>query len=867
MAQLVVREGKNPGFSLDLPDEGKVTMGRRSSNDLQVLDEKASRVHAEVYRQGGSWFVRDLKSRNGLKINDRDIENEVEIQFGDRIVIGDTSIELVDESAFESIDFEIPGYDLQEKIGEGAMGSVYRARQVSMDRVVALKVLNEKYNNDNTFIDRFIREARSAGRLNHPNVIHVHDVNKAGGRHYFSMEFVDGRSISQMLRVGKLDVDKSLDIALQSAKALEFAHENQIIHRDVKPDNIMLSSDGIVKLADLGIAKSFDEGQASGAKRVFGTPHYMAPEQALGKAIDARVDIYALGATLYHLFTGETPFKGENATEVLKAHIQDSLRPVRELSPEVPESAVRIVERMMAKAPEKRYESMTSLIEDIESVVRDREVEIEPLEEGASSILPSVKTKADARKKGEAKAPRKSRGDSDSAPGLSTPVKIGVVAGILVLAGAVFAVIVIVLGSPPENGDDPDNGGVGNGGVVAPEGDTAATLLQKGMDLEAQDDLDGALAVYNDLVGLFEDSPEADQAARRAEAILVKKAMGAEAAPADDLKAADDFANASPDDLAGQRARYAKVAADHPGTDEATTAQTKVTDIDSRLAAQTEEKARDAYRDAKRLSDDRYLRSQLDAAVVPLEAFVARYSTSAMATTAKARIAQIKKRASDLFADAKSDANRFAARSKYGQAITRLERFVSEVGSKEHQGKATLLKGDIDKKAGEDFAERAKDPNAKAASFRFDDAISSFRSLQNTFRGTKWQAFAKARGKAVEGQKMLHADVIKRINEAKAKKAYKELPWRLKSFPRQKFFVTEASESSVTLMGGRNASNLTIAQPKRWNSLDPKQLYQIIMLYYPTPTPKEDLWLAYFCQDHDLTDEADAHFDKAEAEE
>src|SRR5262249_50837571 len=145
-----------------------------------------------------------------------------------------------------------------------------------------------------------------------------------------SMEFVDGNSVKELLRInGKLDPTLSLDIVLQTAKALEFAHENRVIHRDIKPDNIMLNKEEVVKIADLGIAKSFEEqplpGGAKSDRRVMGTPHYMAPEQALGKEIDHRVDIYALGATFYHMLTGTTPFTGSTAHEVIKAHIQESL--------------------------------------------------------------------------------------------------------------------------------------------------------------------------------------------------------------------------------------------------------------------------------------------------------------------------------------------------------------------------------------------------------------------------------------------------------------------------------------------------------------------------------------------------------------
>src|SRR6185436_17996512 len=187
----------------------------------------------------------------------------------------------------------------------------------------------------------------------------VHDISRANGRHYFSMEFIDGPSVKETLKLEKkLDVNRALDIALQAAKALEFAHENRIVHRDIKPDNIMITREGIVKIADLGIAKTFEEAAPSAKehRRIMGTP------------IDHRVDIYSLGATFYHTVTGSTPFTGSTAHEVLKAHIQESLPPIQDLNPSIPDPVCFVIERMMAKLPEKRYANMSKVIEDIERV-------------------------------------------------------------------------------------------------------------------------------------------------------------------------------------------------------------------------------------------------------------------------------------------------------------------------------------------------------------------------------------------------------------------------------------------------------------------------------------------------------------------
>lgn len=248
------------------------------------------------------------------------------------------------------------------------MGVVYKATQKSMARVVALKILSPKYASRQRFVDQFIREARAAGQLNHPNIIQVHDVATENDIHYFSMEYVDGPTCMQLLRAnGAFPVPEALEIARQVAKALEYAHDHRLIHQDIKPDNIMIGANNTVKLADLGISKTFDEAeqQDDGPKRVMGTPHYMAPEAALGKKIDHRVDLYSLGATVYHLLTGKTPYTGTSATEVLKAQVMDPLPAIQDINREVPDDVCALVERLMAKKPGDRYQKAAEVADEI----------------------------------------------------------------------------------------------------------------------------------------------------------------------------------------------------------------------------------------------------------------------------------------------------------------------------------------------------------------------------------------------------------------------------------------------------------------------------------------------------------------------
>jgi len=403
MLKLVVREGVDAGKQYSFPDgKDRIVLGRQGSCEVPVLDSKASRSHAEIYREGSRFLIRDLKSRNGTLVNDKRIQLDEEIKPGDRIRIGDTVVEFVGESADQPAEtrsetrsetkidaqaaISIPGYEILERIGEGPMDVVYRARQVSMDRLVSLRVLNEKYSKDEEFVRRFQREAQAAAKLSHQNVVHVLDAGRSGDVHYVSLEYIDGETVDKLLqRGGRIAVDKALKIVIQVAKALRYAHENGMVHRDVKPENIVVAADGTAKLAGVGLAKAFDE-SGSGKQKLFGTPHYMAPEQALGKAVDARTDIYSLGATFYHMLTGRTPFQGSTVVEVLRAHVESALSPIQEAAPEVPDSVAFIVERMMAKAPEKRYPSAEKLLAELEKVAADSSALVEPLEPGESSI-------------------------------------------------------------------------------------------------------------------------------------------------------------------------------------------------------------------------------------------------------------------------------------------------------------------------------------------------------------------------------------------------------------------------------------------------------------------------------------------------
>lgn len=263
---------------------------------------------------------------------------------------------------------QIAGYKILTKIGHGATGSIYKALQISMDRIVAVKVLSPRYAQNEKFRDRFLKEARAVAQLNHPNIIQGIDVGESNGLHYFTMEFVDGPNVGDILKKnGAMEERKALNIVSQVARALQHAHSHGIIHRDVKPDNILLTRESVPKLCDLGLVKSMNDapGAAPTVQRV-GTPHYISPEQARGESqVDHRSDIYSLGATLFHMIVGETAYPGDDAGQVMGKHLHQPVPSPRQRNRLVSAGMDRAIMKMMAKRREERYQSYDDVLKDL----------------------------------------------------------------------------------------------------------------------------------------------------------------------------------------------------------------------------------------------------------------------------------------------------------------------------------------------------------------------------------------------------------------------------------------------------------------------------------------------------------------------
>ncbi len=263
-------------------------------------------------------------------------------------------------------------YEIIELIGRGGMAYVYKAKDRKLNRYVAVKVLREEYTENEQFIKKFDRESQAAAGLSHPNIVSVYDVGVEGDIYYIIMEYVDGITLKQYLnKKGHLDYKEATRFIIDVAAALKCAHEHKIIHRDIKPHNILLTRDLVPKVADFGIARAITSSTVTMTNQTMGSVHYISPEQARGGFVDERSDLYSLGIMYYELLTGQLPFDEENTVTIAIKHIQEELVPPKEIMPDIPASVNDVVVKLTHKKPEDRYQNMDELIDDLEKVMVD----------------------------------------------------------------------------------------------------------------------------------------------------------------------------------------------------------------------------------------------------------------------------------------------------------------------------------------------------------------------------------------------------------------------------------------------------------------------------------------------------------------
>lgn len=345
-------------------------------------------------------------------------------------------------------------YEILKSIGEGGMANVYLAHDVILDRNVAIKVLRGDLAGDEKFVRRFQREALSASGLSHPNIVEMYDVGEDDGTYYIVMEYIEGKTLKQLIKKrGKLTLSESIDIMLQLTDGIDHAHASYIIHRDIKPQNIMIQGNGEIKITDFGIAIALNNTQLTQTNSVMGSVHYLPPEQASGKTPTVKSDIYSMGILFYELLTGQLPFKGDNAVEIAFKHIKNDIPSIREIDNTIPQSIENIVLKATAKNPKNRYASAKEMHDDILTALseeRSNEEKITfkyPEHEGdaekADLMLDDQEVKV-KKKKEEVDEPEESN---------TTNVILWIMAGLFILIIIVLLIIFII---GPKLGEVPD---------------------------------------------------------------------------------------------------------------------------------------------------------------------------------------------------------------------------------------------------------------------------------------------------------------------------------------------------------------------------------------------------------------------------
>lgn len=474
MPRVIVEKGPDKGKSFTLTVGQNVIVGRDTAVPIAINDPMASRRHLVIGERRGQWLIKDLESANGTIVNGRPLESGKVARIGDgeTFQIGDSLFSFTIGSDLKDdplIGTEIGGYRVDSRLGRGAMGTVYQAHQLSLGREVALKVLAHDLVEDEKFTSMFVKEARAAAALNHPNILQVYDVGEANGQFFMSMEIAEGGSVLEELRAaGEIELDRSIEIIRDSLAALQYAERKGIVHRDIKPDNLMIGADSVVKLGDLGLAAPTAELQVT-QTGVFGTPHYIAPEQAMGKPVDHRADIYALGATWYRILSGRTLFTGVDVREILKRQVREQHKPLTEVTPGIPQAISDIVDRMLKKSPDERYQGASEVLHDIDNYLLNRNASKEALAIGRSPKTLLM-------------------GGADGKPNL--PMLIG--AGVLLLAIIGAALWFFVLSGDEKEAPAPapvvkDNPKpVDNGPQVDPREIAAQTLYKQALELKTE---------------------------------------------------------------------------------------------------------------------------------------------------------------------------------------------------------------------------------------------------------------------------------------------------------------------------------------------------------------------------------------------
>ena len=385
-AILVIRRKDEPEARTILIDThpGKeITIGRSPQCDIPLNDPKLSRIHCIITLQGERFYLQDNDSTNGTFLNRRQLARQERLASGDVIKLGSTYIKFgwqpQNENSLLGSDSAIPTqidkYKIVEMIGGGGIGMVYQVRHLQTDQIYAMKILKPEAVEDSSLVSRFYQEARACSRLNHPALLKIHDIGFFEDTPYLVLDYIPGESLAAVIRREvRIDLHRSLIIAEQIVDALTYCHSEGVVHRDIKPGNILIVPDNQAKLIDMGMVKMMRESGITVAGQAMGTPRYMPPEQIDdSSSVDHLVDIYGFGATLYFMIAGVPPyneFRSKHVTELLQYIINTPPRPIEEIV-EIPTAIARMIAKAMARKPQDRFGSGQEFLQEIRKVKQE----------------------------------------------------------------------------------------------------------------------------------------------------------------------------------------------------------------------------------------------------------------------------------------------------------------------------------------------------------------------------------------------------------------------------------------------------------------------------------------------------------------
>jgi eukaryotic-like serine/threonine-protein kinase len=371
MPKIVLKYNDKVIKEITLTDD-VVTIGRKPDNDLVIDNLAVSSHHARIAKLDDGFVIQDTGSTNGIFLNGEKIAQHA-LKYGDQVMIGKHFVVFQDEAAAPPVAARSGGprfgrYEVVRELGSGAMGTVYLGKDTVGHRTVAVKTLRPAGVDEQevaSMKERFFREAESAKQLSHPSIVKVYDAGEENGTAYFAMELLDGITLRDFCaKRGSVSVKRAMEIAAQAADALAYAHAKNVVHRDVKPENIMILSNGELKITDFGVAKLMDASQTQSGV-VLGTPNYMSPEQLVGQKVDGRSDLFSLGVVFYELLTGVRPFQARNISEMLRLHETHQPAAPSTLRADVPPPVDAIALRALRRDVTERYQQGEAMAKDL----------------------------------------------------------------------------------------------------------------------------------------------------------------------------------------------------------------------------------------------------------------------------------------------------------------------------------------------------------------------------------------------------------------------------------------------------------------------------------------------------------------------